>query len=303
MKLPISRPTKQRATQSQDGTSKLEGYLFSPVQHPAEVYMRLLIALATLLSLPALAGVEEAKAIIENKRERARKYVPRPVLSTKDTALLLKGTKRIGAAPQRLAGNEVVDNRSFDTGIRNQGSEGLCTSFAVSAALEFLGKKNERVFNLSEKHLWNTYRVYQTTNALNAATQNWITTEAAWPYAYARPVVSPLPKKANLLEYAQASTWDEVYGALQTKRGVVLSVVTNSSWSNPRGGVLSVGGQQQGGHAIAVSGYFDTNRGRYLIIKNSWGQNYGDLGYVYLPEAYCARYWCAFHIIGKAQVQ
>ena len=263
-----------------------------------------LLLLASLaVSATAEAGIPEAKRIIERKRERKGKYIARPVLSTKDTKELLRGTTRMPApAQERAMAAETVDNRMYDTPIRNQGAEGLCTAFAVVGAIEFLAKKNSRHINLSEKHLWMTYQVYQTTNALAAAKANWITVESAWPYANSNPVVNPLPRKANVLEYRDATTWDDVYASLREKRGVVLSAVTNTSWSNPRGGVLSVNGQQQGGHAIAVSGYFDTSQGRYLIIKNSWGGAYGDRGYVYLPEAYCATYWCAFHVIAKAQV-
>ena len=230
----------------------------------------LIMLAGVLVSLPAQGGILEAKRIIERKRESTGKYIARPVLSTRDTKELLKGTQRlIPESRERTLGSETVDNRMFDTPIRDQGAEGLCTAFAVIGAMEFLAKKNGRRINLSEKQLWNTYQVYQTTNALAAARLNWITTESAWPYANARPAVNPLPPKANLLDYRDATTWDDVYTSLREKRGVVLSAVTNTSWSNPRGGVLSVGGQQQGGHAIAVSGYFDTTQGRYLIIKNN----------------------------------
>lgn len=266
--------------------------------------IRPLVVFACLLPLIASAGIPEAKRIIERKRESKGKYIARPVLSTKDTQELLRGTVRlVPESTERLLGNETVDNRMYDTPIRDQGAEGLCTAFAVSGAIEFLAKKNNRRINLSEKHLWMTYQVYQTTNALAAARANWITVESAWPYANANPVVNPLPRKANIMEYRDATTWDDVYMSLREKRGVILSAVTNTSWSNPRSGVLSVNGQQQGGHAIAVSGYFDTTQGRYLIIKNSWGPGYADRGYVYLPEAYCASYWCAFHIVTKAQVR
>ena len=263
----------------------------------------LLLLAGFAVSLTAEGGIPEAKRIIERKRERKGTYVARPVLSTKDTAELLRGTYRLVPSKQeKLFANETVDNRMYDTPIRNQGAEGLCTSFAVVGAVEFLAKKNALNIDLSEKHLWMTYQVYQTANALAAARANWITSEQAWPYASSRAAVSPLPRKGNVLEYRDATTWDDVYASLREKRGVILSVVTNTSWSNPRGGVLSVNGQQQGGHAIAVSGYFDTSQGRYLIIKNSWGPGYGSSGYVFLPEAYCASYWCAFHVIAKAQV-
>lgn len=40
-------------------------------------------------------------------------------------------------------------------------------------------------------------------------------------------------------------------------------------------------GEMKGGHALAIVGYDDINKS--LIIRNSWGKNWGDNGYVMFP--------------------
>ncbi|RYZ81212.1 MAG: peptidase, partial [Proteobacteria bacterium] len=44
------------------------------------------------------------------------------------------------------------------------------------------------------------------------------------------------------------------------------------------------GETREGGHAILVCGYDDEKEA--LIIRNSWGENWGDGGYGYLPYGY-----------------
>ena len=38
-----------------------------------------------------------------------------------------------------------------------------------------------------------------------------------------------------------------------------------------------------GGHAVAVVGYDDNLNGGRFICRNSWGTNWGDHGYFYMP--------------------
>lgn len=42
--------------------------------------------------------------------------------------------------------------------------------------------------------------------------------------------------------------------------------------------------QVEGGHAVLVVGYDDSKQ--WVIVRNSWGQGWGDKGYFYLPYAY-----------------
>lgn len=41
-----------------------------------------------------------------------------------------------------------------------------------------------------------------------------------------------------------------------------------------------------GGHAVLAVGYKQIKNANYIIIRNSWGADWGDAGYCYMPEAF-----------------
>lgn len=61
----------------------------------------------------------------------------------------------------------------------------------------------------------------------------------------------------------------------------VVGFKIDSSWYEPKNGVVVGGGAPQGGHAVTLCG-FD---GDGLIIRNSWGAGYGHNGDIYIPNA------------------
>jgi C1A family cysteine protease len=44
------------------------------------------------------------------------------------------------------------------------------------------------------------------------------------------------------------------------------------------------GEAMEGGHAVMAAGYDDERR--VFIVRNSWGENWGDAGYCYMPYSY-----------------
>ena len=54
-----------------------------------------------------------------------------------------------------------------------------------------------------------------------------------------------------------------------------------------------------GGHAVAVVGFDDKKK--YFIVRNSWGTEWGDEGYFYMPyefilnPRYASDFWCITH--------
>jgi C1A family cysteine protease len=78
-------------------------------------------------------------------------------------------------------------------------------------------------------------------------------------------------------------TWVAQYGA------VITAVMTNEAFRNYRQGVFSdceeFGPHSEVDHAVTVVGYGSTRRGQqYWLIKNSWGVDWGEKGYMRLER-------------------
>lgn len=195
---------------------------------------------------------------------------------------------------------EVIDLRAFDTGIRNQGSEGLCTAFAAIAAVENTAKRSFNVsLDLSERAHWRNYREYVTTSSLLAARDNALIPESVWPYQSSRPVSNVQSAKTARLRNFEELELDhrEVIKNLKDGNPVVIAMGVNRSLMNPSAGGIVRAGRASGGagHAIAIVGAIVDQRvggGGYYIIKNSWGSGYGDKGYAYVAFDYCQSTYC-----------
>jgi hypothetical protein len=82
---------------------------------------------------------------------------------------------------------------------------------------------------------------------------------------------------------------------LDDRKPVVLCFTVPDSFSNPVNGFVSYSSSESGdgGHCVLLTGYVDNEDlpsgvaagagGGYAIVKNSWGDDYGDGGYAYLP--------------------
>jgi hypothetical protein len=82
--------------------------------------------------------------------------------------------------------------------------------------------------------------------------------------------------------YARIQTLDEIKHALVIQGPVLLAVFVTQSFVDAPGGVIpNPSGTILGGHAICCDGYDDDKQ--QLRFVNSWGENWGDAGYGYIP--------------------
>lgn len=58
----------------------------------------------------------------------------------------------------------------------------------------------------------------------------------------------------------------------------------NSAFMNYKSGILSSGCTTNLDHAVLIVGYGQSSSGKYWIVKNSWGTNWGMNGYMYLAR-------------------
>jgi hypothetical protein len=86
---------------------------------------------------------------------------------------------------------------------------------------------------------------------------------------------------------------DELVQALASGSDLWIAMkIDGYAWSNSKikSGVLPDWTEPTGGHAITMSGYRDTPKGRQFLIHNSWGTSWGENGYAWVSEAMVNKY-------------
>ncbi len=76
-------------------------------------------------------------------------------------------------------------------------------------------------------------------------------------------------------------------------RVVVIGILLTSGFFDPDEGEIPEPQAQEslwGGHAVVVAGFVDADESGHLIIRNSWGSDWGDGGYAFLPYDYFSRF-------------
>jgi C1A family cysteine protease len=109
--------------------------------------------------------------------------------------------------------------------------------------------------------------------------------------------------EANAAEHKPISAYYRIMQPIQLKQAladglpVVLGIELWSSFESAeveRTGIVPMPDKTKeyllGGHAVAAYGYKTINGIEYIICRNSWGKEWGDKGYFYLPMAFLGRY-------------
>lgn len=208
-----------------------------------------------------------------------------------------------------------ADHTHQMSSVKNQGSLGSCVGFAVAAMKEWQehhehqkevleGKKDIRKgkeYNLSESWIyWNAKKIDPWSNsegtsiryALKVLNKIGVPTENGYIYD---PINIGKPKKwANLIavwniigKYWRLDTLTELKLAL-IKSPVPIGIPCFSEIFNVgSNGMVPYPANSKnikGGHAICCVGY--NNDTELIKFKNSWGSNWGENGYGYLPYSY-----------------
>lgn len=125
--------------------------------------------------------------------------------------------------------------------------------------------------------------------------------EEAWPYdgdssawpPTEPPCVDTLAKHFRIGCYQRVRTAIECKTVLAQERGVGVSLDINDKWrSAPHGRIppLSPSDVSNGSHCVVLVGYDDCSS--EFMFANSWGDDWGDHGYGYIPyEVFEATWW------------
>jgi hypothetical protein len=196
-----------------------------------------------------------------------------------------------------------IDLRSCDTPIKTQFTS-RCTAFSTTAAMENMACN---LVSLSPDHLWSFYAVYSIDSAVPASL-NPITTAAEWPVNGDPLVGFQAFAKTHTVSYTDLDdSYTDAILALQRGSRVVWAGTVPQDMAAGRATIRSTSGATTGGHAIEVAGYQDepfVAGGGYLILKNSWGTENGDLGYQYYPVGLCDHpgFYCVFYSIDSITI-
>ena len=219
--------------------------------------------------------------------------------------------------PKVIKEESSIDLRDEFTQIKNQGQMGACTVFAATSIFEYILKKNaQKNPGLSEAFVYYNIRKtkgkededtgssYQ--DVIKSMGTDGICLEELHPYtedltavpnqeayddAKHRRILKALNVdidinsiKSAIHEGYPVAISLKVFDSFSTtiNSGQGSNVQSNGFVSYPTNEELA--STDFGYHAMVIVGYSDETK--YFVVRNSWGENFGDKGYCYIPYSY-----------------
>lgn len=205
-----------------------------------------------------------------------------------------------------------VDLRgAFMPPIVDQGQLGSCTANSIAGALGFDQlKQGEQLVELSRLFIYFNERDMEGTvssdsgamirDGIKSVNQVGACPETEWPYDISKFTIKPSVDCYNnavahkAVVYKSVSRYNTsikgIQGALAAGFPVVFGFTVYESFESQAvaaNGIVPMpkrGESVMGGHAVVAVGY--DNAKQQVICRNSWGTNWGDQGYFYLPYSY-----------------
>jgi C1A family cysteine protease len=198
---------------------------------------------------------------------------------------------------------DLVDLSPYFTAIEDQGNLNSCTGNAIVSLLEYYYSIKSNPLDFSRLFIYYNERIMEGTESLDngafirdgikSLAKYGVCTEKLHPYSYSNVKVRPSEPAYNealkykISKYKRLLTLDDMLHSLNNNNPFVFGMSVYSSFEGnaiARNGQLdmpSVGETEIGGHAVAAVGY--NIKKRLIKVRNSWGSNWGDKGYFYMP--------------------
>lgn len=192
--------------------------------------------------------------------------------------------------------------------VYDQGQLGSCTGNAIAAAIEFdLMKQKQKVFTPSRLFIYYNERAMehsinqdsgaQIRDGIKSVATLGACPEIEWPYDITKFSDKPPAKCYADAKKDVVKLYQRLVQDLNTMKGCLaegypfvfgFSVYTSFEGEEvARTGVLNMPSTREkllGGHAVLGVGYDDATR--MFLVRNSWGKDWGDGGYFYMPYSY-----------------
>lgn len=201
----------------------------------------------------------------------------------------------------------VIDLSSGLPQVYNQGNLGSCTAFATAGLMQSLkNKHNKHVFDPSEMYLYYFTRQLEGTtsydsgatirNAVKAANKFGVPQESYWKYIISKFKTKPNAKAQFFGKHYKITKYMRLLQNLYEMRNCLVQgypfifgyMVFESFYKIGKDGVMPFPNIKKerlfGGHAVLCVG-IDMDKGVFKC-RNSWGKNWGDNGYFYMPIDY-----------------
>lgn len=199
----------------------------------------------------------------------------------------------------------LVDLRAGCPPDRDQGDVGACTAFATTGMLWYdRHRQGEPDFAYSELFLYYISRANKSVdtgttirNSIKSALKTGVCNEELWPYNDGNEFLHPTLACYQDARLHRAVEYQRVPQDLAHMRSVlaggnvlVVGFTVFQSFESPivaSTGIVPMparGEQVLGGHAVLLAGYDDARQ--VFICQNSWGANWGDKGFFYMPYQY-----------------
>ncbi len=190
----------------------------------------------------------------------------------------------------------------------NQGRQGSCVGWATAYAAKSYQERVEMNWDLkSSNHLFSPAFIYNQINggqdrgssiyrALELIVKKGVATLEAMPYSDKNFTSQPSSAAFSEASKFKAKNFQTVNGttgiktALANGQPVIIGVGVFSASLYKLKGASSIYnsaiGNYDGGHALTITGYDDNYLGGAFRIINSWGTDWGDQGYFWLPYSF-----------------
>jgi C1A family cysteine protease len=211
---------------------------------------------------------------------------------------------RFSAAPQAVLPS-MVDLRKQCSPIRDQGQLGSCTCEALVGLLEFNQKPlvtKSVLFPYYNTRLAEGYpnedSGCEPRDVFKSAVTDGDCANKYWPYYITRfsrkPSANAYAKAIyHVASYHTLAGLRDIKAVLAGGHPVYIGFTVYSSFEDAgiaKTGIMTMPEKDEeilGGHAVLVVGYDDSQQ--WLIVRNSWGLNWGVKGYFFMPYTFVTK--------------